>query len=202
MLTDPTTDVTASARPWWDRALDPVGDFLDRVLFPIDEFVAPKVERYQAETAHRLASNARRYAEIHAVRSWSFYHHTRAHRLHAWACAESAVEHTRAGLHAQHAGRLDDSDGCCAPLIRLYRDRAELIRALAVMEGQTVPVAGRSPNFGAMPGRMRRLAGDRLAAMASTYSKRERGSIAESLVDQLKPEIGAAIDPLRRVYVG
>lgn len=202
MLTDPNTDVTP--RPWWDRALDSVVDVLeDRVIDPVDEFVTPRVERHQARAAHRRVSEARRYAETRAVACWSWDHATHARLLHAWAGLESSAAHTRRGLHAAaHAGRVDDSNGCCASLIQLYRDRAEMIRALAVVDERIASIPGRSPNLGDMPPRLRRLAEHQFAELVRTYSTRERALIAESLVTRLKPELGAAVEPLRRLHIG
>lgn len=196
------TNATGQSRDWFNSMVGPVVDVVeDYILGPVDDVVAPRWERHQAEVAHRRVSTARHTLATRVLWWWPTRPVGRARLLHAWSGLEQAAAYTRRSLHEHHTGTPDGSDGCCEPLARLYLDRAEILRALAVMEEQTLPVSGREPNFTGMPSRIRRLAGDRLAAMSCTHAIRDRAEAAEQVIEVLAPQLGAAVEPIRRVYI-
>lgn len=207
MLNQSASDVTPGP-VWWERIVGPVIDVVeDRILDPIDLLVTPRIERHRARTAHQRVSEARRTAEARTVASWPIHHDRHAYAarsrlLHTWAELESAASRTLTGLHEHHAHSPAAAGRDCASLIQLYADRAELLRALAVMEEQTTPIPGRSPHFGAMPVRMRTLAEGFFADMAKTCSSVERAEREQGLAGVLTPDLGAAVAPIRRVYIG
>lgn len=176
------TNTNTDTRTWWQRALDTSVDALEDHFFdPLDEHTS----RWRRVRAYRVASTARWHAEQHAVRCLDS--HARAERVHAWASAEEAAGYARAGLHT------DCPTTCCALLVRLYRDRGELLQALAVTEQQ-------GSQLDDIPARMRRLAGDQFAAMARTWSPFRKSELAGGLVRQLATELGAGIKPIRQLY--
>ena len=189
---------------WWERVLErlePAMDFVEaRIVDPFDEAVTPRIKHGEALLAHRRVSATRRLAEHRAVHAWPWRYAQRARLLSTWAGLETAAAGTRHDLHdAAHADSLFDGGGCCASLIRLHHARAAGIRALAVVEDQTA--TSRSPNFGSMSGRVRRLAGREFEALACSYSMSEQSSIAERVIKQLRPEFGAAVKPVRELHV-